>query len=182
MAFAKLLVMSALTLCVLSSEILPYAKTGGLADVAGALVQNLRLLGHEVCAFMPLYSAVRTARPELESVPCVQQLPLTIGTTELRFSLQTARFPGTDIPIFFVDCPVLYDRPSFYTGDPDEHRRFILFTRATLESYRRLRLAPNIFHCNDWHTSFLPLYLKTLYASDPVLRAARSVLTIHNIG
>jgi starch synthase len=69
-----------------------------------------------------------------------------------------------------------------YTADADEHRRFILFTRAALESCRRLSLAPNIFHCNDWHTSFLPLYLKTLYAADPLLGKARSVLTIHNIG
>jgi starch synthase len=177
-----MLLMSALTLCVLSSEILPYAKTGGLADVAGALVQNLKLLGHDVRAFMPLYSAVRAAHPELRPVAEVQQVPMNLGNTEYRFSLQTARLPGTDIAMYFIDCPVLYDRPGFYTADPDEHRRFILFTRATLESCRHLSLAPNLFHCNDWHTSFLPLYLKTLYARDPLLGAARSVLTIHNIG
>src|SRR6185437_10595104 len=174
--------MSALRLCVLSSEILPYAKTGGLADVAGALLQNLRLLGHEVHGFMPLYSAVRAARPELRPVPRVQRVPLAIGGTEYGFSLQTARFPGTDIAMYFVDCPALYDRSRFYTGDADEHRRFLLFTRAVLESCRRLELAPDIFHCNDWHTAFLPLYLRTLYASDPVFARARSVLTIHNIG
>ena len=174
--------MSALKLCVLSSEILPYAKTGGLADVAGALVQNLRRLGHDVLAFMPLYSAVRTAHPELQPVLGVQQIPLAIGDREYRFSLQTASFPGTDIAMYFVDCPELYDRASFYTFDPDEHRRFLLFTRASLESCRRLGLAPDVFHCNDWHTALLPLYLKTLYASDPLLAAARSVLTIHNIG
>jgi starch synthase len=174
--------MSALKLCVLSSEILPYAKTGGLADVAGALVQNLRLLGHEVHAFMPLYSAVRAAHPELRPVLGAQQIPLNIGATEYRFSVQTATFPGTDIGIYFIDCPVLYDRAGFYTNDPDEHRRFLLFTRAALESCRRLGIAPNIFHCNDWHTAFLPLYLKTLYSSDPSLAPARSVLSIHNIG
>ncbi len=174
--------MSALKLCVLSSEILPYAKTGGLADVAGALVQNLRLLGHEVYAFMPLYSAVRAAHPELQPVLGVQQIPLTVGTTEYRFSLQTASFPGTDIAMYFIDCPPLYDRKGFYTTDPDEHRRFLLFTRATLESCRRLGIAADIFHCNDWHTAFLPLYLKTLYSSDPLLARARSVFTIHNIG
>lgn len=174
--------MPALKLCVLSSEILPYAKTGGLADVAGALVRNLRQLGHEVHAFMPLYSAVRAAHPELQPVLGVQQVPLTIGSTEYRFSLRTASLPGTDIPTYFIDCPVLYDRARFYTGDPDEHRRFLLFTRATLESCRRLAVAPDIFHCNDWHTGFLPLYLQTLYASDPLLAPARSVLTIHNIG
>jgi starch synthase len=174
--------MAALKLCLLSSEILPYAKTGGLADVAGALIQNLRLLGHEVHAFMPLYSAVRAAHRELQPVLGVQQVPLEIGDAEYRFSLQTASFPGTDVPMYFVDCPELYDRASFYTGDPDEHRRFLLFTRAALESCRRLGIAPDIFHCNDWHTALLPLYLKMLYASDPLLARSRSVLTIHNIG
>ena len=174
--------MSALKLCVLSSEILPYAKTGGLADVAGALVQNLRRLGHEVLAFMPLYSTVRAAHPELQPVLGVQQVPVAIGEREYRFSLQTASFPGTDIPMYFIDCPELYGRAAFYSLDPDEHRRFLLFTRASLESCRRLGVAPDIFHCNDWHTAFLPLYLKTLYAQDPLLAAARSVLTIHNIG
>ena len=174
--------MPALKLCVLSSEILPYAKTGGLADVAGALVPNLRRLGHEVHAFMPLYSAVRAARPELQPVPGVRRLPLVIGGSEYRFSLQSAGFPGTDVAMYFIDCPALYDRPAFYTNDPDEHRRFLAFTRAALESCRLLGLAPHIFHCNDWHTAFLPLYLKTLYASDPLLSRARSVLTIHNIG
>ncbi len=174
--------MSALKLCVLSSEILPYAKTGGLADVAGALLQNLRRRGHEVHAFMPLYSVVRAAHPELQPVRGVQQVPLAIGSTEYFFSLQTTRFPGTDIAMYFIDCPALYDRADFYTSDPDEHRRFLLFSRAALESCRRLGLAPDIFHCNDWHTAFLPLYLKTLYSSDPVLAPARSVLTIHNIG
>ncbi len=174
--------MSALKLCVLSSEILPYAKTGGLADVAGALVQNLRALGHDVHAFMPLYPAVGAAHPELQPVLGAQHIAMTIGGTEYRFSVQTASFPGTDVATYFIDCPALYDRPSFYTTDPDEHRRFLLFTRAALETCRRLEIAPDIFHCHDWHTAFLPLYLKTLYSSDPLLSRARTVLTIHNIG
>jgi starch synthase len=181
--FAKLApTMSPLKLCVLSSEILPYAKTGGLADVAGALLQNLRRLGHEVHGFMPLYASVRAAHPELQPVLGVQQVPLAVGDTEYHFSLQSASFPGTDVAMYFIDCPALFDRAQFYTGDPDEHRRFILFTRAALEVCRRLKYAPNIFHCNDWHTAFLPLYLKSLYSSEPALSRARSVLTIHNIG
>jgi starch synthase len=180
--FARLMNMPALKLCVLSSEILPYAKTGGLADVAGALLQSLRRLGHEVRAFMPLYSSVRAAHPELRPVPGVEQMSMVIGDTQYRFSLQTAAFPGTDIAMYFIDCPALYDRSRFYTGDADEHRRFLLFTRATLESCRHMGFAPDIFHCNDWHTAFLPLYLKTLYKEDALLGTARCVLTIHNIG
>jgi starch synthase len=181
-AFAKLDPMSALKLCILSSEIMPYAKTGGLADVAGALVQEVRRLGHEVWGFMPLYSVVRRAHPELQPVLGVQRVLVTIGGTDYQFSLQTASFPGTDIPMYFIDCPEMYDRDSFYTMDADEHRRFLLFTRATLESCRRLKFAADIFHCNDWHTAFLPLYLKTVFAGETSLSRARSVLTIHNIG
>ena len=68
--------------------------------------------------------------------------------------------------MYFIDCPELFDRAGFYTTDPDEHRRFLLFTRAALESCRGLGFAPDIFHCNDWHTAFLPLYLQTLYRGD----------------
>ena len=174
--------MTPLKLCILSSEIVPYAKTGGLADVAGALVRNLGAMGHTVRAFMPLYTIVRGNTPSLKAVRGAQQLPLIIGDTEYRFSLQTANYPNSDIPMYFIDCPALFDRGSLYTGDPDEHRRFLLFTRATLESCRRLGFGPDIFHCNDWHTAFMPLFLKTLYRGDALLGRAKSLLTIHNIG
>jgi starch synthase len=174
--------MSALKLCILSSEIVPYAKTGGLADVAGALVRNLSAIGHDARAFMPLYPSVRRSFPDLLPVPVAQRVELTIGDTEYWFSLLTADLPGTSAPVYFVDCPALFDRPNLYTTDPDEHRRFLLLTRATLDGCRRLGFAPDVFHCNDWHTAFLPLYLKTLYAADPLLARAKSLLTIHNIG
>jgi starch synthase len=144
--------MAALKVCILSSEMVPFAKTGGLADVVGALVRELAQLGHEIRAFMPLYAAVRRANP------------------------------GTRITAYFIDCPELFDRPAIYTRDPDEHRRFLLFTRAVMESCLRIGFAPDIFHCHDWHTAFLPLFLKSLYAPVPLFAHSRSVLTIHNIG
>ena len=174
--------MPALKLCVLSSEIVPFAKTGGLADVVGALTRNLRIAGHEVRAFMPLYSSVKRNFPNLDPVPTVQDVPLTIGAAQYAFSLRTTRYPGTDAIVYFIDCPALFDRAALYTFDADEHRRFLLFTRAALEACRRLPFAADIYHCNDWHTAFLPMYLKTVYASDPGFARAKSVLTIHNIG
>ncbi|HEX3395728.1 MAG TPA: glycogen synthase [Steroidobacteraceae bacterium] len=174
--------MAALKLCILSSEIVPYAKTGGLADVAGALVHNLSALGHAVRAFMPLYGAVRRSHAELRAVNAVQRVALIIGDTEYRFSLLSANYPDSDSPMYFIDCPALFDRGAVYTTDPDEHRRFLLFTRATLESCRLLGFGPDIFHCNDWHTAFLPLYMKTQYRTDPLLGRAKSLMTIHNIG
>src|SRR3974390_1372066 len=181
MGLVRLPIMPALKLCVLSSEMVPYAKTGGLADVAGALVRNLRALGHEVRAFLPLYAFVRRSHVELQPVPGVQHVALGIGDTQYAFSLLTSSFPGTDVPVYFIDCPELYDRAGIYTNSPDEHRRFLLFTRAALESCDRLRFVPDIFHCNDWHTAFLPLFLKNRYDSD-ARPATKSLLTIHNIG
>jgi starch synthase len=105
-----------------------------------------------------------------------------IGTRVYTFSVRATGIPGTRSSIYFIDCPELYDRPSVYTSDPDEHRRFLLFTRAAIESCLRLGFAPDVFHCNDWHCGFLPLFLKTIYAAVPLFARSRSVLTIHNIG
>jgi starch synthase len=174
--------MPALKLCLLSSEIVPYAKTGGLADVAGALIRNLSAAGNEVRAFMPLYASVRRTHSDIRPVPGLPAAALTIGDTEYSFTVRTAVLPGSNIAIYFVDCPALFSRDGLYTNDPDEHRRFLLFTRATLESCRLMGFTPHIFHCNDWHTAFLPLYLKTLYRNDALLGRAKSLLTIHNIG
>jgi starch synthase len=174
--------MNSLKLCLLSSEIMPFAKTGGLADVVGALLPELARAGHEACAFMPLYAAVRSKTPGLMPVSGLQDLGMQIADTRYVFSLSTAFFPGTKIPVYFVDCPALFDRAAYYTVDPDEHRRFLVFTRAAIESTVRMGLAPDVFHCNDWHTAFAPLFLKTIYASWPELANTRSILTVHNIG
>jgi starch synthase len=174
--------MTAMQICVLSSEILPYAKTGGLADVVGALIPQLKNLGHDVRAFMPLYPVVRRKNLELAPVIGAQQVVLNIGGTDYTFSLLATRFPGSEAPVYLVDCPALLDRSALYTTDADEHRRFILFTRAVLDSCRRLGFSPHIFHCNDWHTALLPLYLRSLYAGDGVLSRSKSIMTIHNIG
>jgi starch synthase len=174
--------MAPLKLCVLSSEIMPFAKTGGLADAVGGMVRELAQRDHEVRAFMPLYASVSRAHPKLQPVPGLQEMGVGIGTRAYAFSVRAAGIPGTRSSIYFIDCPELYNRPSVYTGDPDEHRRFLLFTRAAVECCLRLSFAPDVFHCNDWHCGFLPLYLKTMYAAVPLFARSRSVLTIHNIG
>ena len=174
--------MAALKLCILTSEMMPYAKTGGLADVAGALVREFGALGHDVRAFMPLYATVKTGPWEFAPVAAVRAVPLRIGPDEYSFSLLAARFPDSAVNVYFVDCPQMFDRPSLYTNDADEHRRFLLFTRAVIESCQRLQFAPDIFQCNDWHTALLPLLLRTVYSWDHLFAASRSVLTIHNIG
>jgi starch synthase len=161
---------------------MPFAKTGGLADAVGALVRELAHRGHEVRAFMPLYAAIRRTHPEMQPVLGVQNVGVTVGTRVYAFSVRTTSLPGTSTALYFIDCPELFDRPTIYTRDADEHRRFLLLTRAAMESCLRLGFEPDVFHCNDWHSAFLPLYLKSVYSAVPLFAHSRSVLTIHNIG
>jgi starch synthase len=165
-----------------TAEYAPLAKTGGLADVSSALSRYLHARGDDVRVFLPLYRRIAEQRFERRAVPELQNLSLTLNGQEYRYSVVAGAVPGSTLPIHFIDCPALYDRPGIYTPDPDEHRRFLLLTRAAFECAQRLRFAPHILHCHDWHTAFGPLFLKTLYAWDGLFSATRSVLTIHNIG
>lgn len=172
-----------LAICLLASEVAPLSKTGGLADVAGALAKYLHADGHDVRLFTPCYSSIDPAALGARPVAALQQVPLALGKHPYVFSVLEAALPGAGgARVYLIDCPGLYARASLYTTDPDEHLRFIALTRAALMSCARLKWAVRIFHCNDWHTAFAPLYLRTGYAREPLFAAARTVLTIHNIG
>lgn len=172
-------------ICFAASEIAPLAKTGGLADVANALPRYLHDAGHDVRLFMPLYSSVNVSQLNLTPIDIAQNVELRMGTHTYWFSLLRGVLPGVSsaaLPIYMVQCPQVFDRPMLYTNGPDEHLRFLVFQRAVLESCQRLAFAPQIVHCNDWHTALLPVLLKSLYAWDRLFEHSRTVMSIHNIG
>ncbi len=171
-----------LSVCLLAAEVAPLSKTGGLADVAGALAKYLTAAGHDVRLFTPLYASIDRAKFAVQPVDGLQHVPLQIGPHHYVYSVATTRLPGSDALVYLVDCPVLYGRPAIYTTDPDEHLRFLAFTRAVLTACQRLQWSPQILHCNDWHTAFGPLFVKAQLADEPLFTRTRSVLTIHNIG
>jgi starch synthase len=171
-----------LAVCLLASEVAPFSKTGGLADVSAALTKYLHAAGHDARLFTPLYSSIDRTRIETRPVEGLQEVELDVGLHKYRFSIATTQLPGSTASVYLVDCPVLYGRPTIYTMDSDEHLRFLAFTRAVFTCCQRMQWAPQIFHCNDWHTAFGPLFLKAAYGGDSLLSRARSVLTIHNIG
>ena len=171
-----------LKICLASSEFTPLAKTGGLADVASALSVFLEGKGHDIRVLIPLYSSIDTSALEITQVDYLQNLPIKMGPHQLHYSIDAARLPGTELAIYLLRCPQLYDRSGVYTSDADEHLRFILLSRAAIEMCQHMGFAPDIFHCHDWHTSLIPLYLKTRYSWDRLFDNTRSVLTIHNIG
>jgi len=171
-----------LRICLIASEAVPLAKTGGLADVSAALTKYLHRAGHDARLIMPFYSGIDRSKLEMHPVDFLRDVPVELGTHRYRFSAYTARLPRSEATVYLMECPALYARPGIYSTDADEHLRFLALTRAAFECMQRMSFSPDILHCNDWHAAFGPLYLKAVYDRDALFKRTRSVLTIHNIG
>jgi starch synthase len=171
-----------LTVCLMASEAAPLSKTGGLADVSSALTKYLHAAGHDVRLFTPLYSSIDRGKFPMRPVEGLQNMDVAVGSHHYVMSVMTTQMPGSAASIYLLDCPALYSRATLYTADPDEHLRFLAFTRAVFACCQRMQWSPQILHCNDWHTAFAPLFLKGAYDWDRSFAGTRSVLTIHNIG
>jgi starch synthase len=164
-----------------SSECVPFAKTGGLADVVGALGPELAKLGHQVTVYLPLYTRVRR-QIEVELKYAVRSITIPFEYYN-RFVGIVDGGKRDGVQFYFVDCPEMFDRPELYGSGgqdyPDNAERFALYCRAVLEASKQLGV-PHVFHVHDWQAALIPVYLRTTYQSDPMLRNARVVLTIHN--
>lgn len=171
-----------LRICFIASEVAPLAKSGGLADVASALPRALHEQGCDVRVFMPLHSSMSSMGLDLQPLPEARAMDVHLGSHHYEMSLLRTQIPGSSVPLYLVHCPAAYDRPTLYTSDADEHLRFLVLQHAALQGCQRLAFAPQIIHCNDWHTALIPSMLRSLYAWDRLFADARSVLSIHNIG
>ena len=163
-----------------ASEGVPFSKTGGLADVMGALPRALAALGHQVSVYLPRYRQTRLADPE------TVMRSITIPFDDrYRFCSMVSGGKHGGVQYYFVEYPPFFDRDGLYgtsAGDyPDNAERFALFSRAVLEAAKILGV-PQIFHCHDWQAALIPVLLRTQYSEDPALRDAATVFTIHNMG
>jgi starch synthase len=165
-----------------AAEAVPFCKTGGLADVAGALPPALRKKRHDVRLILPKYRRVDAGRFGLK--PLNLHLTLPMGDGYEKAALWEGRTEGR-VPVYFVDCPKYFDRDGLYgdaSGDyPDNDERFILFSRAVLEAAKAVDFRPDVVHCHDWQTGLVPAYLRTLYAIDGFFIPTAGLFTIHNI-
>jgi starch synthase len=163
-------------------EAVPFAKTGGLADVAGALPRFLRALGCEVKMVMPYYRMVKQSGLPLSYLG--QEVEVPMGGENLRADLYQGHL-DPDIPVYFVGRDEFFDRESLY-GTPrgdyfDNAERFIFFSRAALLSCQLLAFSPEIIHHHEWQTGLIPAYLRSIYRNDPFLSQTATLFTIHNI-
>ena len=163
-----------------TSECVPFAKTGGLADVSGALPKALAAEGNEVKVFMPLYGSINTVNHGLAFARELYDIPVQIGGETIYYHVWH-RHDDSGVEHYFIDCPRYYHRSSIYTSDADEDKRYILLQNAVFQILQRYAWAPDILHGNDWQTALLPVYLKEKYNWDSLFWHTASVLSIHNL-
>src|SRR5262245_34470265 len=171
-----------LRILLVASEVDPFAKTGGLADVTGALPKALEALGHDVRVILPRYRGVEQAAGTLR--PLLERIEVPVGPRTVEGAILEGR-AGRAIPAYFVVQDAYYARPALYgtaEGDyPDNCERFVFFCRAVLTALPRLDWVPQVIHAHDWQTGLVPVYLETLYRDAPPYRDAASVFTVHNL-
>jgi starch synthase len=166
-----------------AAEVVPFAKSGGLGDVAAGLPRALDQLGHIVTVFAPCYRRAWSAGAELTATGV--SLRIEVGAQVVDGRVYESRLPGSGVHVYLIDQPGYFDRDGLYgskDGDyPDNCERFVFFNRAVLETVEALSLAPDIIHCNDWQTGLMPVYLKTLYRRLAENRTLGTLFTIHNL-
>jgi len=171
-----------LNLLIACSEAVPYAKTGGLADVTGALLKEFRKDKLNVSLILPLYSVIRK---RFRLVRTGKTVRVPMGNFEIE-GVIWASDRGKRPEAYFVECDAFFGRPELYgTGEgdyTDNALRYIFFARAVLETCHALGIEPDIIHCNDWQTGLIPLYLRTLYAGYKQFKKTVTLLTLHNLG
>ena len=166
-----------------SSEVVPFAKTGGLADVSGALPRELASLGNQVTVFMPAYACVFHSGQEINATDIEFTIP--IGNKLVPGRLLVSKIPGSEVPIYFVHNSDYFEREGLYVNGGDDYtdncERFVFFSRGVLEAIRLLDLNPDLIHVNDWQTGIIPALLKAEYSISPVYENVASLITIHNL-
>jgi len=165
-----------------SAEVAPFAKRGGLGDVAGSLPKALKELGHDVRVVMPAYqeieASIESGRFDLQISP--GQLLVTMGGGVFPAGVFEGTLPGSEVPVYFIAEWNLFDRPEIYGYDDDPYR-FAFFSRAALDLVKAIGWQPDILHAHDWHTAPAVTWLATAGQADDWYRGIPSLFTIHNL-
>ena len=163
-----------------ASEVVPYAKTGGLADVARSLPKALKRLGHEVMVITPFYEqAIDPDKLKLEMAYADVEVYLNSEETVKISYWRGYLMP--DLPVYFIESKKYFSQQKNLYGYDNENARFLVFDVAALKLLSLLKFPADIIHCHDWQTGLIPFYLKTDFRYSQTLKKARTVFTIHNL-
>ncbi|MBI4428833.1 MAG: glycogen synthase GlgA [Ignavibacteriales bacterium] len=178
-----------LNILFVSSEVDPFAKTGGLADVSSALPKAIKELGHEIRIMMPRYRFIGERKFRLHDIIRLKDIPIPLGNQHEVGNVKSSFISNLKekVQVYFLDNEKFFGRDGVYQSPQskkdykDNDERFIFFCRGVLETLKRLGWQPDIIHCNDWQTGLIPAYLKTVYKGDAFYKDSKTVFTIHNM-
>lgn len=165
-----------------TSEVVPFAKAGGLGDVVAALSKELHHQGHDVRIILPRYYSID--RSELEIIPGPLEIPMGFG--QLWTEIYTANLPDTEVPVYFIEHEGMFGRdgiygPSTSTEYPDNVKRFTMLSRGAFQLCKKLNWIPDVMHAHDWSSALIPVYLYT-WEQHTQFKKTAGVFTIHNLG
>lgn len=165
-----------------SSEVHPFSKTGGLADMVGALAKTLARKGHKVGLVTPLYAGIRSQFPAIKEFDWEIDLP--VGARRVQAKVCTVNM-GPRLTVYFIEHPGYYERAGFYLEKgreyPDNAERFIFLSKCVAQLARYLPWKPELVHVHDWQTGLVPLFIRHQSLHDGWTEPPRSCLTIHNL-
>jgi starch synthase len=161
----------------LSAEMVPYARTGGLALVAADLPRALRRLGDDVRVILPRYGLIDPDQHHL--VRILEDFPVPFENEMETAGLWQAQ--DAEVPTYFIEHSRFFGERQGIYSFPDDAERFIFYSRASLEACRRLGWQPQVIHCNEWHTALVPNWIRTVYAEDPFFAETAVIYNIHNL-
>ncbi|MCU0454049.1 MAG: glycogen synthase GlgA [Bacteroidetes bacterium] len=178
-----------LNILFVSSEVEPFAKTGGLADVSSALPRAIKDLGHEIRIVMPRYRFISERRFRLHDIIRLKDIPIPVGDSVHNGNVKSSFIMNLKekVQVYFLDNETFFGREGVYQNPAnkkdykDNDERFIFFARGVLETLKRLGWQPEVIHCNDWQTGLIPVMMKTIYKHDPFFKNIKTVFTIHNM-
>lgn len=177
-----------LSILFVSSEVVPFAKTGGLADVSAALPQVIREMGHDIRIIMPKFAAVSDRKFKIHDIKRLTDMPIELGDRTFLGSVKSSFLTNikTKVQVYFLSNEDLYCRSDLYVDPktkeawPDNDDRFIFFCRGVIQTLILLGWKPDIIHINDWQSGLIAALLKTEYADEPLFKNTKIVFTVHN--
>jgi starch synthase len=177
--------MSKIRILYVASEINPFLQTTEVAEFVRKLPQAMQEKGMEIRILVPRFGLINERKNRLHEVVRLSGINISVGEEEKPLIIKVASIPNAKLQVYFIDNEDYFHRKSMFHDKEnrfyeDNDERAIFFCKGVIETVRKLGWAPDIVHCNDWITSFIPLYLKTTYKNDPLFKNAKTVFTIYN--
>lgn len=177
--------MSKLRILYVASEINPFLQTSKVADFVRKLPQGMQERGMEIRILVPRFGLINERKNRLHEVVRLSGINIAIGDEEKPLIIKVASIPNAKLQVYFIDNEDYFHRKSVFVDKEnkfhsDNDERAIFFCKGVIETVKKLGWAPDIVHCNDWMTSFIPLYLNTTYKNDPIFKNAKTVFSVYN--